>query len=153
MQANPDFRDLLCAFSTEKVEYLLVGAHAVMFYGEPRFTKDMDLWVNNTADNIDRLFKALVMFGAPMDGVRRAEFLRSDLVFQIGVAPNRIDILTGIAGVAFAGAWNRRVVSSYDGVPVLVIHRADLIAAKQASDRPQDRLDVERLQSSEANGD
>ncbi len=146
MPANPDFRDLLSAFSAEEVEYLLVGAHAVMFYGEPRFTKDMDLWVNNTADNIDRLFKALVMFGAPMDGVRREEFLRSDLVFQIGVAPNRIDILSGMAGVAFPEAWNRRVASSYDGVPIHVIHRADLIRAKQASNRPQDRLDVERLQ-------
>ena len=152
MPANPDFRDLLSAFSAERVEYLLVGAHAVMFYGEPRFTKDMDLWVNNTADNIARLFRALALFGAPLEGVRAEDFLRSDLVYQIGVAPNRIDIITGMAGVAFPDAWGRRVASSYDGVPIHVIHRADLIKAKQASNRPQDRLDVERLQLNDSNG-
>jgi len=145
MAANPDFKDLFSIFNEESVEYLVVGAHAVILYAEPRHTKDLDVWVKPSPENAKRVCRALSRFGAPLENVAPGDFTDPELVYQIGVAPNRIDVMMGIAGVDFETAWVNKVDSTYDGVPIHVIGKADLIRSKKACGRPQDLLDVERL--------
>ena len=110
MTESPHYKELLQALNDCQVEYLIVGGYAVMKYTEPRYTKDLDVWVHNTTQNAARLFNALAKFGAPLqdDGVTPETFNQDGMVYQIGVAPVRIDILTQITGVQFAGAWQSR---------------------------------------------
>jgi hypothetical protein len=145
MPANVDFKDLFSIFNEEGVEYLVAGAHAVIFFSEPRYTKDLDVWVNPSPENAARVFRALSRFGAPLTNVVEKDFSDADLVYQIGVEPNRIDILMGVAGVTFEEAWAGRVESTYGGVPIHITGKATLIKAKRAADRPQDRLDLDKL--------
>ncbi len=145
MPANQDFKDLFSIFNEEEVEYLVAGAHAVIFYTEPRYTKDLDIWVNPAKGNAGLVFRALGRFGAPLKGVRVKNFCDRDMVYQIGLAPNRIDILMGITGVEFMDAWSNRVESTYAGIPIHIIGRRELIKNKKALGRDQDRLDLKRL--------
>lgn len=145
MAANPDYKDLFRIFLEEEVEYLVVGAHAVIFYAEPRYTKDIDVFIKTTADNAQRVWNALKKFGAPLGGMSYKDFTDPDMVYQIGVEPNRIDIMMGIEGVDFDSAWKNCQESTYDGVPIHIIGRNELIRAKEASNRPEDRLDLEKL--------
>lgn len=145
MPANSDFRDLFRALNEEGAEYLVAGAYAVMHYAEPRYTKDLDVWVNPTPANAARVFSALVRFGAPLEDVSQADFTNGDLVYQIGVAPNRIDIIMGVAGLEFDEAWADRTESTYAGEPIHILGKGSLIRAKQAAGRPQDLLDAARL--------
>src|SRR6185437_7354883 len=104
-----DQRDLLCAFNAEDVEYLVVGGQAVNAYGVPRLTKDLDVFIRSNGPNSDRVFRALARFGAPIQGLTAADFRdHPNDVFQIGVEPNRIDLLQAISGVDFSSAWERR---------------------------------------------
>ena len=145
MPANPDFKELFSIFNKEAVEYLVVGAHAVIYYSEPRYTRDLDVWVNPVPDNARRVFDALRRFGAPLIDVSVDDFCDPGLVYQMGVEPNRIDIMMGLAGVEFGASWDARVESAYGGVPIHILGRENLIAAKRASGRPQDLLDLEKL--------
>ncbi len=147
MPANRDFKDLLNALNAESAEYLIVGAHAVIAYTEPRFTKDLDILVRPDPGNTQKVFRALMKFGAPMRGIKPEDFLDHELVYQIGIAPNRVDILTSLKGVSFDEAFEGSVQIDYDGIPARIMGRASLIRAKKAADRPQDRLDVEKLES------
>ncbi len=146
MAVNPDFRDLFSVFNDEGVDYLLVGAHAVAIYAQPRYSKDLDVWVRPTRENAERVFRALARFGAPLRDVTPEDFADPELIYQIGVAPNRIDVIMAIAGLDFDRAWANRVERSYGGVPIHVISKQDLICAKRASGRPQDMLDAENLE-------
>lgn len=146
MSANRDFKDLFKIFNEEKVEYLIVGAHAVIFYAEPRYTKDLDIWINPTAKNAEKLWKALCRFGAPLKDISQNDFTDTELVYQIGVAPNRIDILMGITELSFGDAVKNSVSSTYDGIPIKIIGKNDLIKTKKATGRDQDLLDVKRLE-------
>ena len=145
MSTNPDYKDLFKIFLEEKVEYLVVGAHAVIFYAEPRYTKDLDIWVRPSDDNASRVWRALKRFGAPLADLTIKDFTNQDMVYQIGIEPNRIDILMGIKGVEFDIAWQNKVESSYDGIPIYILGRNELISAKKASKRAQDLLDLEKL--------
>jgi len=145
MAANPDFKDLFSIFNEEKVEYLVAGAHAVIYFSEPRYTKDLDIWVNPTAENAGRVHTALARFGAPLQGISVDDFRDKEMIYQVGIEPNRIDILMGIAGVEFCQAWAERVESTYDGVPINIMGKENLRKAKKASGRPQDLLDLEKL--------
>jgi hypothetical protein len=118
-----------------------------MKYGEPRYTKDLDVWVRGSAENSERLYRALAEFGAPLlhDGITPDTFCKEGIVYQIGVAPVRIDILNHLTGVTFEDAWNRRVESAMFGVPVYFISRKDLISNKLAAGRFTDLEDVRRL--------
>jgi hypothetical protein len=149
MPVNSDFKELLSLFNDETVEYLVVGAHAVMFYCEPRYTKDIDIWVNPTPENAARVHRSLERFGAPLAGITPETFADPNLVYQMGVVPNRIDIVMGIEGVEFVPAWAARVESTYDGVPMHIISGQDLIRNKRAVGRPQDLLDVSKLERAE----
>ncbi len=147
MAENPHYRDLLQALGEFEVEYLIVGGYAVMKYTEPRFTKDLDVWVHSSPRNASNVFRALVRFGAPLenDGVTPETFAKDNIVYQIGVAPVRVDILTGITGVEFRDAWQHRVEGTVFGVPVHFISLDDLIANKQAAGRDPDLAHLERL--------
>jgi len=143
---NEDFKDLFKILNEEHVDYLIVGAHAVIYYTEPRYTKDIDVWVAPTKDNAKRIWKALAQFGAPLANISIDDFTNEDLVYQIGLAPNRIDILMGISGIEFKEANKNRVESTYAGEKIYLLSKSDLIKAKRASNRKQDQLDLEKLQ-------
>lgn len=145
MDGNPDFSDLLRNLSDARARYIVVGAYAVIYHAEPRYTKDLDIWIEPTPENATRVWQALIAFGAPLRSLRPADLLSPDAVLQIGVEPNRIDILSAVDGLTFDEAWKNRVRTSYAGVPLFVLGRADLIRAKKAAGRPQDLLDVRRL--------
>lgn len=145
MAANPDFKDLFVALSAERVEYIVVGAHAVMVHTEPRYTKDLDVWVRPTRDNAERAHRALASFGAPMHDLSVDDLHVPGTIFQIGIAPNRIDVLTSIEAVSFDDAWSRRLERTYDGVPISTLSVDDLITNKRAVGRPQDLIDVDKL--------
>ncbi len=146
MPANRDYKDLFRILNEENVEYLIVGAHAVIFYAEPRYTKDLDIWVNPSPENAKKVWKALENFGAPLLDITLKDFQNSDLIYQIGVEPNRIDILMGIAGVDFESAYKSKSKSSYDGEPINILSKADLIKTKKVTGRTQDTLDLENLE-------
>ncbi|MFN3597079.1 MAG: hypothetical protein ACK41D_07390 [Rubricoccaceae bacterium] len=148
---NPDFHDMLSAFTEEGVEYLLVGAYALATHGYVRATGDMDLWVRPEPGNARRVLQALRRFGAPTAGLSERDFEAPDVVLQVGVPPRRIDVLTGVDGVTFEEAWPERVeVEVAPGLRVPVIGRAELIRNKEATGRPRDRADVEALRGGEA---
>jgi hypothetical protein len=145
MSANPDFKELLSIFNEERVEYLVAGAHAVMYHTEPRFTKDLDLWVKPTPENATRTYRALARFGAPLQQASVNDFCDPELIYQLGVAPNRIDVIMGILGATFTEAWADRIETTYAGVPIHLMGKTSLIKAKKAAGRPQDLLDLEKL--------
>ena len=143
---NPDFRDMLSACSDEGVEYLLVGAYALATYGLPRATGDIDLWIRPEPENAARVMRTLGRFGAPLHGLEANDLLADDLVFQIGVAPFRIDLLTTVDGVAFEEAWREREEVVIDGLRVPVISRRHLIQNKRAVGRLKDEADARWLE-------
>jgi hypothetical protein len=144
---NRDFAEMLRALADEGVEYLVVGAYAVAGHGIPRATGDIDLWVRPTAENAARLWQALERFGAPRSRVTPETFTQPDVVYQIGLPPNRIDFLTSIDGVLFEDAWPERYVSDVGGLAVPMLSRRHLIANKRATGRPQDLADIARLEA------
>lgn len=146
---NSDFSELIAEFNAHSVEFLVVGAHALAAHGHVRATKDLDVWVRPEAENAERVIAALRSFGAPLHDLTVEDLATPGVVFQIGVAPVRIDVLTAIDGVVFADAWSRRVRSEFGGHPVFVLSREHLIENKRASGRLQDLADVERLLSEE----
>jgi hypothetical protein len=151
MAESPHYKELLQLLNQFEVEYLIVGGFAVMKYGEPRYTKDLDVWVHNSAENSIRLVAALRQFGAPLDhdGISADTFTGKQVVYQIGVAPVRVDILTEITAVEFSHAWQKKVASSFFGVPVHFISLDDLLTNKRALGRDRDLADL-RPKSNEA---
>lgn len=143
---NSDFADLLHEFNAEGVEFVVVGGQAFGFHAQPRYTKDIDLLVNPEPDNARRVYRALAAFGAPLEHLTVADLCDPDVVFQIGVEPNRIDILTAIDGVSFERAWATRQRGSYGDEPMWVIGIEELIDNKRASGRERDLLDVTELE-------
>ncbi|MFI5365146.1 MAG: hypothetical protein ACHQ4J_05940 [Candidatus Binatia bacterium] len=139
---NRDFVEMLAALSAAGVEFLIVGAYALAAHGLPRATGDIDIWIRPTRENAERLMAAVQTFGAPLFGLTIEDLLRSDTVFQIGVAPNRIDILTGITGVGFEEAWPNRLTVTIDDRIVPVIGLAELVRNKAAAGRPKDQADL-----------
>lgn len=144
---NPDFRDLFAALNAAGARYLLVGGYAVAFHAEPRFTKDLDVWTDADPTNADRVYQALRAFGAPLADLTADDLARPGTVFQMGVPPNRIDVVTAVDGVEFAAAWTERATTTYGDATVLVIGKRHLIENKRASGRPQDLLDLEILEA------
>jgi predicted nucleotidyltransferase len=146
MAENPHYKELLQLLNEFEVDYLIVGGFAVMKYGEPRYTKDLDVWVHNSLQNSVRVVEALKKFGAPLehDGITAETFSAKQVVYQIGVAPVRIDILTEISGVKFSNAWEKRVASTFFGVPVHFISLDDLVTNKQALGRSSDLKDLKQ---------
>ncbi len=144
---NRDFKDLLSAFNAQKVEYLVVGAHALASYGHVRATKDLDIWIRPTPENAKNVVGALRSFGAALQDLTEDDLAKPGTVFQIGVPPVRIDVLTTIDGIDFAEAWPLRVQTKFAGEPGAVISREHFIKNKRASGRAQDLADIERLEA------
>ena len=143
---NRDFAEMLKLLAAENVEYLVVGGYAVAGHGVPRATGDIDLWVCPTEENAARLWRALDRFGAPRSRLSPASFTQPDIVYQIGLPPNRIDFLTTIDGVDFDVAWPDRVRCAVGEVEFSILSLAHLLENKRATGRPQDLADIARLQ-------
>ena len=144
---HEDFRDLLVLFADAGVEFVIVGAYALAFHGAPRASGDIDLFVRPSLANAQRVFDALARFGAPLEsaGVTAGDFAQPGAVYQIGLPPRRIDVLTEISGVTFDEAWTSRVAGEVEGRTVGFIGRAALLKNKEASGRPKDIADAARL--------
>ena len=145
MFVNSDFSDLLRLFNDNQVRYLVIGGYALIQYAEPRYTKDLDLWISTDATNAQAVYIALRAFGAPLTGLTAADFAQEGYFYQMGTPPVRVDILMGIPGVTFEAAWPKRMPVDFDGLVVLFIARDDLINAKRAAGRPQDIVDAALL--------
>lgn len=143
---NPHFRDMLGLLLKHRVEFLLIGGHAIAAHGFVRYTDDIDFLVRPTVDNAKRLWSALVEFGAPLENLTLDDFTMPTRVVQFGVVPHRIDFLMSLAGVDFEKAWSNRQLAEIEGMSVPVLSKADLIRNKREVDRPQDRADVARLE-------
>jgi hypothetical protein len=137
---------MLCALYDENVEFLVVGAYALAAHGLPRATGDLDIWIRPTAENAQRVWRALDRFRAPLSKLRWEDFCEPDLVFQIGVAPSRIDLLTSITGVAFDDAWLARISFDLEERAIGVLSRQDLLRNKRATARPKDLADAAWLE-------
>ena len=147
---NRDFVEMLSALSAEGAEFLVVGAHAMAAHGRPRATGDLDIWIRRSPQNAERVWRALARFGASMGELSIDDLQAPDLIFQIGVAPCRVDVLTSIDGVEFEDAWPERLDSRIEGLRVPVLSRRHLIANKRAAGGLQDLADVERLEADDA---
>jgi hypothetical protein len=139
---NPDYRDMLSAFTEEGVKYLLVGAFALAVHGHVRATGDIDLWIDCSRDNAARVMAALARFGAPLHEIETQDFATPGIVFQIGIAPRRVDILTTIDAVEFEEAWPQRKEVEVEGLRIPVISRHHLLRNKRATGRPRDQADA-----------
>ncbi|MFC1765957.1 nucleotidyltransferase [Planctomycetota bacterium] len=138
---------MLSCLLEEKVEFLLVGGYALGVYGHPRATKDIDLWIWADSVNSEKTYRALAKFGAPLANVTPTDFSKSGVILQIGVPPNRIDLITKADGIEFKASYQNRAIVSVEGLDIPVISKKDLILNKRATDRPQDRVDVDILEA------
>ncbi len=145
MSVNPDFRDLFATLNAAHAEFLIIGGYALAVHGVPRFTKDLDIWIRATPANAQKVWQALDAFGAPFGDLTLNDLATPGIVFQMGLPPNRIDIITTIDGVEFSEAWEQKLSSTYGDQPVMVIGLNELIRNKEATGRPQDALDVKTL--------
>jgi hypothetical protein len=146
---NADFLDLLTSLNVAEARFLIVGGYAVGVHGRPRATKDLDVWIEATADNVRRVMQALRDFGAPLGDLTEADLETPGTGFKMGQPPARIDILTQIEGVRFEDAWPRRLQTFFGQVGCGVIGRGDLLANKRAAGRPQDLADIAALEKLE----
>ncbi len=142
---NNDYKEILQLLKSNEVRFLVVGAYAMGAYGYPRATGDMDVWIMASGENSRRVFIALKEFGAPLEQINETTFAGRNIIFQIGVAPRRIDIITSIDGVDFEQAWQNKVEIDVDGLNVPFISKPDLIKNKESTGRPKDILDAKIL--------
>jgi predicted nucleotidyltransferase len=143
---NSDYKDMLQVLLEQGVKFLLVGAYAMGAHGYPRATGDIDIWVEPSVENSTRVYRSMAAFGAPLHEIDEATFATPGVVFQIGVAPRRIDIITTISGVGFREAYEQSQVVEIDGMPISILSFGDLIRNKRATGRDKDRLDADRLE-------
>ncbi len=149
MLTSPDFKELLKIFEKHKIRYLIVGGYAVMKYSEPRFTKDLDVFIATDQTNAKSIYLALKEFGAPLENLSSDDFAHEGYFYQMGRPPLRVDIMMSIPGVTFDVAWQNREVVEIGDLKAFFISRSDLIRAKEASGRPQDKIDIEKLREAE----
>jgi Nucleotidyltransferase of unknown function (DUF6036) len=146
---NSDFKELLKALNEERVRYLVVGGYAVIKHTEPRYTRDLDVWVSPDIENANRVYAALQNFGAPLEGVTVEDFTDTGIVYHMGRAPVRIDILMSLEGLVFEESWANRVEAEFGDVATQYLSVQDLIVNKRIAARPQDLMDVDSLLLSE----
>jgi hypothetical protein len=149
MLTSPDFKELLKIFEKHKIRYLIVGGYAVMKYSEPRFTKDLDVFIATDQENAKSVYSALKEFGAPLENLSSDDFAHEGYFYQMGRPPMRVDIMMSIPGIDFDVAWKNREIVELGDLKMVFISRSDLIKAKEASSRPQDKIDIEKLKEAE----
>jgi len=142
---NEDYQEMLHILSENEVKFLIVGAYALSAYGYPRATGDIDIWVEPTPENSRKLYRTLKTFGAPLHDINPKTFENPDVIFQIGIAPRRIDIITGIDGVDFEKAYNKKKLVKIDSETLPFISMEDLIRNKRSTGRERDRIDADFL--------
>lgn len=143
-----DWIEMMATLQAEGARFLLVGAHAMALHGVPRATQDIDLWVDPSRENASKVWRSIIAFGAPVAdlGIEEEDFTTPGMVVQLGLPPNRIDLMTDPSGLdSFSEAWERRAEFNVLGLRVPVLSRADLIANKRASGRTKDLADLEAL--------
>ncbi|MCC7018997.1 MAG: hypothetical protein IT332_04550 [Ardenticatenales bacterium] len=145
MFVNSDFSDLLRCLADNGARYMVVGGYAVVQYAEPRYTKDLDLWISTDPENAAAVFRALKQFGVPLKGLTAADFAEDGYFYQMGSPPVRVDVMMGLPGMRFESAWPNRVVTVFGDLAVSFISKADLIESKRAAGRAQDILDADAL--------
>lgn len=145
MKLQKDLREFIELLNALEVRYVLVGGYAVAYHGYPRYTGDIDFFVDISGDNPQQLAKALRLFGFEDTGLNAQSFTTENQIIQLGVPPNRIDLITAVSGVTFEEAWSSREVGEIDGLPIPIISRELLKRNKQSSGRPKDLLDLEYL--------
>lgn len=145
---NQDYKEMLSLLLEEQVEFFLVGAYALAVHGFPRATGDIDIFVNPTLENSEKVYRCLARFGAPLGEIRPNEFSAPDVVFQMGIAPRRIDIITMIDGVTFDEAQEDAIAVDIEGLHIPVLSKAKLIKNKQSTGRPKDQIDADNLKKS-----
>jgi hypothetical protein len=144
---NEDYKDMLRALSEEKVRFLLVGAYALAAHGYPRATMDIDIWVMPSPSNADAVLRALRRFGAPLHNLTKEDLQKDGIIFQIGVAPRRIDIITTASGLQFEDTYGQSLSLNIEGIELHIPSIDDLIRNKRAVGRTRDLADVEALES------
>lgn len=144
---NSDYKEMLQILLEEEVDFIVVGAYALAAHGIPRATGDIDIWIKTGSQNSEKLIEALKKFGAPVSDIAAEDFTEPDIVFQIGVAPRRIDFLTSIDGVNFDEASKDKLIIKIDNIEIPVISAENLIKNKKATGRPKDLLDIESLKN------
>jgi hypothetical protein len=144
---NSDYKDILYALSKENVKFILVGAYALAVHGYPRSTGDIDLWIMPEKSNAEALMRALIRFGAPVDAISADDFQVENNVFQIGIAPRRVDIISSLDSLVFGEAFVHSVLIEIDSIPVHVLSIPDLIRNKRAAGRTKDIADAEMLEA------
>jgi hypothetical protein len=146
LNVRQDFKDLLHEFNTHRVEFIIVGAHALAAHGLSRATEDFDVWIRPSPTNAKHVLAALKSFGAPVHNLTEKDLSKEGLIFQIGVKPIRIDIITSIDGISFDKAWSKKLKSRLGNERGNVLSYEHLIINKSSTGRPKDLLDVEWLQ-------
>ena len=144
---NEDYRDMLHALSDEKVRFLLVGAYALAAHGYPRATMDIDIWVMPSPQNADAVLRALRRFGSPLHNLTKEDLQKDGTIFQIGVAPRRIELITTASGLQFEETYRRSLCVCIEGIEVHIPSIYDLIRNKMATGRAKDLADAEVLGS------
>ena len=142
---NEDYKEILQLLADENVKFILVGAYALAAYGYPRATMDIDLWIMPSLDNAEAVLRALKRFGAPLEELTIADLQKEDTVFQIGVAPRRIDLITGVSGLQFEKAFAHSLEIDIEGIKIHILSVDDLIQNKNTTGRIKDLADVEVL--------
>jgi predicted nucleotidyltransferase len=145
VKINSNFKDLLQLFADEEVRFIVIGGYAVIKHTEPYYTKDLDIWIEAAPENADRALRALRRFGAPTADVTIEDLTSPDLIYQIGVEPVRVDIMSAVPGLTFAKAWENRVDTDFGGVCAPVLSLEDMLASKRAANRPKDRIQIQQL--------
>ena len=149
LELSRDLRELLKCFLSHDVEFLIIGGHAVSYHGYPRFTKDLDVWIERSEQNAIKIVAALREFGFDFDGLSSEMFTDEGRMTQMGLEPNRVDILHTIKGVEFRDCYTRSNYANVDGSSIPIISKADLLLNKIATARPQDLADAYQLQKSD----
>jgi hypothetical protein len=144
---NEDYKDMLRTLCDEKAKFILVGAYAMAAHGYPRATMDIDIWVMPSIENVDAVLRALNRFGAPIKSLSREDLLKEGTIFQIGVAPRRIDIITTLSGLQFEETYQKSIPLNIEGIEVRIPSIEDMIRNKKASGRTKDLADVEALEA------
>jgi hypothetical protein len=143
---NEDYKEILLILLGNKARFLIVGAYAMAAYGYPRATGGFDIWVKTTPDNSRKIYKCLSEFGAPLSEITEKTFMEKGIVFQIGVSPRRIDIITDIDGVSFKEAFQNKKEIEIENLKIPFLSKSDLIKNKESTGREKDKLDIKYLQ-------
>lgn len=146
MEICPDYEDLFKTFNSHGIKFLLVGGQAVIYYTEPRYTKDIDVWVIPEMNKSELVYAALKDFGAHLKGVTPKDFENKNMIFQMGVPPVRIDIMLDVNGINFEKAWKNRKSALYGKTPIQILGRDELIFSKRKTARPQDLVDAQKIE-------